>query len=469
MVVKSLRWTIILGWIICLGVTTYLALPTYAQAVSATDTLDTAINGLDSVNPGDWEKSQATLLLSMKNPAERERATCALAIFHIKRGNTQAIANLSRKLNQLFPQPSPDLDAQLQRIQLWHALASEQADQATKHMSKLLEWTLNGDVAEVNKLATFDMLGRVVGMLECDAAQSPIDHDQLSRAKVALSQFSHKELAQTFSTRYNQAAALSAKLAEWFHSHARQSNEEMAQAATQELAELSTSREKLDHELDGIRLEKREMDSQLKQLRLEKVRVNSETAAVQANWRKHPEVHNPQQPNRNDIYVPTTKRVEDGTERVQVPRYKTVKDQNGGYRREMDGYEYETRTRYRTVHLSQAEINREIDRIFIPLQRKYEQLMAMRQELLSKKSELDAKTKDLDAKLSDTGNELDTSVGTIRTLSNELKDLQAKAYIVDKVLSACKSEGPFVAFRPPNFEIINYSAEKKVLHQVSDR
>ena len=211
----------------------------------AAEGFDTTIKRLDSPNLSDWEKSQATLMVSMKNAAERERATCALAIFHIKRRNTQAIANLGRKLDQLFPQPSPDLDAQLLRIQLWHDLASEQADQATKHLSQLLEATLRSDVSQVCKLATFDMLGCVTGMLKCDEAQSLIDHDQLSRTKVA----------------------------------------------------------------------------------------------------------------------------------------------------------FETRTKYKTVNRFQAEIDREIDGIYLPLKHKYEQLMAMRQELLDKKSKLDAKTEELDAKL----------------------------------------------------------------------
>ncbi len=65
-------------------------------------------------------------MAAMKNPAERERATCALAMFHIKRGNADAIDTLSQHIDKLFPRPSTDLKAQLLRIQLWNDLAAEQ-------------------------------------------------------------------------------------------------------------------------------------------------------------------------------------------------------------------------------------------------------------------------------------------------------------------------------------------------------
>ena len=175
MIGKS-NWSMLVGWTICFGLTSYFTTPVYSQSVDAIEGLETAIKRLDSPNPSDWDKSQATLMASMKNPAERARVTCALAVFHIKRGNTKAIDSLGRQLDKLFPQRTANLNSSLLRIQLWHALAAEQTEEANKHFSQLLESTLKVEASKASTIANAALLGSVVGMLEprrCSVAYTP--------------------------------------------------------------------------------------------------------------------------------------------------------------------------------------------------------------------------------------------------------------------------------------------------------
>ena len=221
MVDKLLKWTNVVVWIICLGLTSYVSAPVYAQPEVATEGLDTAIKRLGSPNPSDWDKSQATLMASMKNPAERARATCALAVFHIKRGNTKAIDSLGRQLDKLFPQRTADLDFSLLRIQLWHDLAAERPELATQHFSQLLESTLKGEASKASSTANAALLGSVVGMLEPNAAQSLIPQTQLSNANSAITGCQQSHLTSAFTKNYDKAVKYAQAVDAWLQANGR--------------------------------------------------------------------------------------------------------------------------------------------------------------------------------------------------------------------------------------------------------
>jgi hypothetical protein len=428
------------------------------QTSVVSESLRNGLRGLDSPSPSDWQKAEAMLNLSMKNPDERARATCGLAILHIRRGNTIAIESLNRKIAAMFPQPQDELKVTLLRVQLWRDIAQEQSTQATEHFSQLRDLTLNGALSKPSRLASCALLGSVVGMLEPELAQSLIDRSQLMDTKAALAQSRNAEIANVFAIGYDRALAHSSELVQWLQDKKELEAEEVTKLAKIDLDVLQAAIRDNEQATTDNRLKQKELELQKQQRKNGHRALQQQINQVKATWNQHPEVHNPRVPNKDAIKVPTTERVRDGYEEVKKTRYYT--DSKG--QRQSETY-YKSEPKYKTVKRSKHEIERDIDAIYTRLMREYTALKAMQQELLNNKAMLDAQLAQLDAGMRELDSEIDSANKNGRSLLVELKSVELKSRVINEGLTALNSGKPSAAFRPPSFEIVDYVAERKAL------
>ena len=108
--------------------------------------------------------------------------------------------------------------------------------------------------------------------------------------------------------------------------------------------------------------------------------LNNQIAAVESQWNQNPQVHNPIEPNRNDIRVKTTEERDTGkTKKVKKTRW--VTDRNGNEKTET--YEESERI-YETVRRNQRDIDRDIDAFYLPRLTHYRGLVSFRDEMLAR-------------------------------------------------------------------------------------
>jgi hypothetical protein len=447
----TLLWTFsIAGWISQLASSS-------AQETSSPQEIDAAIRSLSSPKSADWEQAEATLKQAMKSPKLRERATLALALLHIKRGNQQAIANLIRKKEGLFTSKSLEVEAQVLRIQLWHDLGSGQGSQAADRFRQLLELTLQGNISDASVVANAALLGAVIGMLEMPQAQSPIEPALLADAKNRILDSKNNQMKRSFVAEYERTNAFATMLDKWLRGSATHSMEETTEATEQATAAANDARDAYKE----VQAEKNEIRKRLDQANRHRRASERAIQTIAAVWNNNPQVHNPIKPDRNNIKVPTTREEKDGTEEKKVTRYRTVYDKDGKPRQE-SYTDTERVTKYITVRRSQQEIDRDIDTIFAQQFRVYSALKESQAKLLKAKADEDSNLSTALTGIEDSESQLLKAKDIQSSAGANGRDLEMKARVAEAGLAFLKS-GQLSVFRPPYVEVINYFEEQQVL------
>lgn len=419
--------------------------------------LQEAIGQLESNSTGDLYKSEVVMKRAIKDPAYRELATCSLALAYAKRGNLELVASFLSKSDALWPTPTPAQQNFLHRVQLSFDFIKG-SETVTDGFSNLVRSTLDDKLAKESRLASAAMLGTMVGMLEPEAAHSPIDRKALTTAKDALLKSENSELANIFDSSYRKANTHAAALSDWMIAYQERPLDEAAKVATSSEEQLRIATQERVQSANSIREKTKEHRKTIYQLSKNKDAIQQEINAVLVEWNCHPEFHNPIMPDRRRISVRTTERVCVGSHRVKKKR--TRCDDKG---REEVYYEYEEVDDYETRRRPQHQIDRDIDAIFTPLMNRYLALKAAGQALIDKKENWEFQFRKVAAEIVMENRTIDTLEEKGQEELVILKRLRRDAKIAKEAMSALQSGQPERAFRPPNFEIFDYALETKVL------
>ncbi len=428
-----------------------------ADSESMHTQMQIAIKRLESSAAVDLDKSEAVLKSAMRDPACRDLATCSMALIHLKRGNLEAVANFSRKTHELFPAPSLDQRSLLHRIQLSCDIATE-SEIAAESFSNLVQSALNDQLSKDSRLACAAMLGSITGMLEIDRAQSPIEREQLSTAKASLLKLPDTEVAIAFDTSYRKAYLHATALANWLLAQQNRSLEDATNAAKEVSDRLRVTSQERKQSVSGIRNETKRHRKAIFDCSKKKVAIQQEIELVILHWNCHPEIHNPIKPDRRSFVVRTTEQVKVGShrKRVEKTRYNSrgVKET---YYDDEEVDDYQTRSR------SQWDIDRDIDALYLPRLNQYLALKQAGQAFIDRKEFLEVEFRNADADIQSANREIKALEGRGKEEQSNWKRLHLETSIANEALTALKTGNPKSAFRPLNFNLIDYTLETKIL------
>ncbi len=442
-----------LGWLVA-GDLRVFSQPTDSGSMNSQ--LQTAIERLESSATGDLDKSEAVLKFALRDPAYRDLATHSLALIHLKRGNFEAVANFNRKTHELFLAPSLDKQSLLLRIQMSCDIATE-SETVAESFSKLVRSALNDQLSKDSRLACAAMIGFIAGMLELDRAKSPIDRELLLTAKASLLKLHDTEVAISFDASYRKACLHATALAGWLLSQQNRSLDDATDSANEMSTLLRATSQERKQSVSGIRNEIKRHRKEVFDCSKKKVAIQQEIDLVVFQWNCHPEIHNPIKPDRRNIFVRTTEQVKVGShrERVRKTRYRFGKEETDYEDKEVD--DYQTRSR------SQSAIDRDIDAIYLPRLNQFLALKQAAQALIDRKAYWEFQFRNADEDIQNANRGIKELEERGREEQSNLKRLRSDTRIANEAIIALKTGSPKSAFRPPNFELFDYTLETKIL------
>ena len=409
-----------------------------------------------------WHQAEAALDRARKNPNLKENAICGLAWLHLKRGNTDAVGNLQGKLVILFPSPSPDLKSQMDRIQLYYSLAAD-PDFVQQHFASVAANALDPKVSETNRMACAAMLGGISGMLKPDAAESPIDRELLSAVRSSILKSPMPKVIQAFEDNFKKNATRAATLADWL---AKNADKSVVEKTKQVELESQNLRKELDEQVKLLASEKSEKKALQKKvfaLTKEKTNAKKEVNWVDVQWDSHPEFHNPIMPNREEF----ARGVRTGETEFDGFRQRFVFSRESGRASVRDRRptfaDTVTYPSYRWNPRPQHLIDRDIDRKYLPALHRYQYLTSQRDSLRNKKAKLTGRLKEIETELAPLVAKLESISELLQSESKGRKEIKAELEVLRDAAQTLTAAKPSLAFRPPHFEIVDYSIEAKVL------
>ncbi len=421
-----------------------------------------AIARLDVPVPAEWGKSKAVLVQLTKSPRHRDQATLALAYFYMRESNTAAISNLCKRIQGVFPGPPLETQVQLFRIKLWNDLAEGNAEQSSLDFSRLLNTNLDPTLSKPNKIANAAILGSVVGMLASDKAESLIAEDSLQQVSEVIERCDVKEFGYTFHVKRDQAKEIANAVSDWLATNESLSADLLIAQARKEEAEIEGTSAELKSMKRNEPQERRNLKIAQDQLLEQKNNLTAQVEVLKLDWSRTPGLDNLTEPDIRLIQVPLRERVKVGTERVKVTKTRTVMGLDGKSKEE-EYDEYKTEPKYEWVNRKSEDVRAEINGIYANRMAIYEILKGKRDELLAAKEKLDGELKATDESMAQ--KELQAKQAKTEGLehSKQAVDLRFKASAIALARKAVEAGRAELAFRPPMFEIIDYSLEEKVL------
>jgi hypothetical protein len=408
-----------------------------------------------------WLQAEAKLQRALGDPKLKNRAICALAWLHLRRGNVEAIRKFTSRLPNLFPNPSPDLHAMLGRIQLHFALVADPSS-VTKQFLAVSESASDPTVSELNRIASAAMLGSIAGMFKPEAAESLVQPEVIDQVRSAILKLPMPKVIQAFEDSYNRNSRRSMALSEWLGNHSTEPKEGQSKRAETEL-------EQLTQELTASAQELHEYEQQIRNHRKEIADSKKKVAATQKaiqfvldQWAGQPEIHNPVKPDKHQIsnQVPKLHRVRVGWRTVEVKKTRFRNGKEESYTDKEQEPEYETRPR------PQAEIAADIDRIYQPLFQTYQKLMARQQAILDQKATLERQLANIRSEIVSSEQNIDSIESQIKSIAENRRDGTSEQKRLKDVSMALKAEHPKMAFRPPHFDVVDHGTEIKILTYV---
>ena len=390
--------------------------------------------------------------------SDKAQAISGLALFHVRQSNQTAIENFLPRVPSLFPNPSNEQKSLLLRIKLWYAIASENPSEATQHFSELAKTTLTEKLSSATTAANAAILGNVIGLLEPDEAHSPIAKSLLISVKSNL-ETNLGDASQEFKDKNERGRLYSSKVAEWLRRNAKLNKDERANLATNERREVEAEIEKHQQLVFAHGHSVTLLDKQLKEHFKSKKTIEQEIKMVKGRL-TNPQVLFPVVPNRNAIQVPTEERIEDGKERVKKTRWVT----KGHGKKEEETY-YVEKTKYKTVNRSRADIDRDIDAIYLRLVLQYENLVAMRDAILQQRAECERKSKETNDEIARLENFMGEAKTVLLQQRNVVREFQDQHRMLSALCNAIQAGDATKVFRPSSFEIFDFAAEKRALLQ----
>ena len=269
-----------------------------------------ALRAVDSPLEKEMEWVVAFLEKRVEENSEDSLANCVLAITQFR---TQAFD----KAKQSFERANSGDTAKSTRatngkFQLLCAINTEDGATATALFQNLLNACQRESMPLALRKSFCEWMGEVIGVLDSDEAQSPIEVELLAKAKKALLGIAETKLSQAFENQYSLSRAKADEINKVLLQYA-----EIGDAGIKEMDRtLSDELEKLEEILAAAVKESKELSSEnqaaVKSLRLEMVGIREQIRRNETDWTKSapgmpfpviPPLGTPQPPYRDAIYV----------------------------------------------------------------------------------------------------------------------------------------------------------------------
>ena len=446
----------------------------FGQEVSTSNkrTVLDAVRAVDSPLEKDLEWVVAFLEKRVEVNSEDSLANCVLAI-------TQFRTQEFDKAKQSFARANSANTAISTRatngkFQLLCAVNTE--DGATA--KTLFQFLLNACQQESTPLALrksyCEWMGEVIGVLDSDEAQSPIELELLAKAKKALLGIAEIKLSQAFENQYSLSRAKADQIKKILLQYA-----EIGDAGMQEMERtMSDELEKLEEILAAAVKESKELSSEnqaaVKSLRLEMQGIREQIRRIESDWAKNapgmplqvfPPIGPPPLPIRGAIYVDQyyIRNITETVNNQQVTRQ--VRE-----RRDYRDIEAERNVIYQNqMNLYQTQLNN--FNIQLSLFNQYQKNLAewkkrdeeRRNKLTEQRKALEDQNAQNKVNL-DALEDVKKDKGSGNTdLKHSIAQLKAEQESVRKVLNAAKTGKPHLALRPITIPPWLITEEKNLL------
>ncbi len=425
---------------------------------------------LDSLSPDEAKRGEVWLRTELAKSETPVEAAWALALFCIKRDDLKALDRVIKAIGQRYPNPPSPVAIAIERMKLSIALSQNDAAAAEAAIKKITNATLNEQIPNEDRQLNASSIGAIVGMLEPQAAQSPIAIETLNRVKETLGAMKEDDIGNQFRFAHKAAKAKASELADKFAA-IEVSGIDPIKAELQELtSDRETHLKSIGKSEEALRLTKLNADEQTKANRISIKRIQAYIAKLEQDWKTPtaghpgPEKPAPAKPLKSSIQVDE---YEYKNETV------TETDSNG---------KQVQRTRSKRVRRPQSEIEREREFRYVSLMEVYRLKKAEYDEYIAKyrnvlatwiQADRDRREKLQEDKrnslqqASDLNNQIDeldaervAAVKELTEMRMRLKQLENQRELLAEVVRTAAIQKPESSFRPGFFETVFVEKEK---------
>ena len=269
-----------------------------------------AIRAMDSSSEKDLEWVVAFLETRLAENGRDSIANCVLAIAQFR---AQDFASAMKSIEQANSGDNAKLTrATTGKFQLLCAINADDGETATMLFQSLLNACQRESTPLALRKSFCEWMGEIIGVLDSEEAQSPIELELLAKAKKSLLGIAETKLSQAFENQYSQSHARAEEIKKALHRYA-----ELGVAGMQDLDRtMSDELEKLEQILAASVKETKELSNEnqaaTKNLRQEIVGIREQIRRAEAEWDTitpgipipvQPPFGSPVLPNREAIYV----------------------------------------------------------------------------------------------------------------------------------------------------------------------
>jgi hypothetical protein len=445
--------------------------PTCLRAEEQTGMLGTwrdALKLLDSVSIENRKNAESLLRVELRNPATPVQAALGLAWMCALREDPAGVDKVLAGIAQKFPGELALVAPALHRIELWSALAKNDQEAIPRRLEGLAGLITTGLPDEEGWLTSY-FVGAAIGMLDSNRAHSPVTPEAMQSMKQTFANLPNASWKGAFVQAYESARIRSAQFAtrldelekadlaavEAEHKERETSFKAMqdAVAAEQEAAAILSKTNEARR--TALIAERKRMDAILET-------VNRESRIPTPG---HPGVERlpPSIPYIGDIYVDEFYTVWD-----------TVTDSNGNtsqvqrtVQRSYSDIERERQDRFRQMMSQYQTLKAAYDRYIADYRRALSQWTnndaQRREKMLNDRNQADQRLQEIRQENERLRAEIDENKRLLSQRISQLKKLQAQVALDNLVIPAVRDGKTERLFRPPVFEPLSISREKRRL------
>ena len=416
-----------------------------------------AIRVMDSPAGKDMEWVVAFLESRLEENGKDSIANCVLAIVQFRDQDfVKAMKSIERANSG---DNAKATRATTGKFQLLCAINSEDGDTATKLFLSLLNACQRETIPLALRKSYCEWMGEIIGGLDSEEAQSPIELELLAKAKKSLLGIAETKLSQAFENQYSVSHARAVEIKKSIHRYT-----ELGDAGMQDLERtMSGELEKLEQILAASVKETKELSSEnqaaTKGLRQDMVGIREQMRRTEAEWDTitpgipfpiQPPIGPPILPNRDAIYVnPYYSRLitefinnQSITRTVIVPRdYRDIEiERNAIYQTQMAYYQ----SQLSNFNLQASQFS-QYQRNLVDWKKRDEE---RRKKLSEQRKALEAQLAQIKMKLDELEGAKKGNAGGNSELRSSIAQLKSEQESVRRVLTAVNKGKPNLALRP---------------------
>lgn len=438
-----------------------------------------AVRAMDSTAEKDIEWVVAFLEKRVEENGRDSIANCVLAIAQFR---AQDFENALKSIERANAGDKASLTRMTTgKFQLLCAINADDADTATKLFQSLLNACQREATSLALRKSFCEWMGEIIGILDSEEAESPIELELLAKAKKSLVGMAETKLSQAFENQYSHSHARAEEIKKTLHRYA-----ELGDAGMQDLERtLADELEKLEQILAASVKETKELSSEnqaaAKSLRQEIVSVREQIRRVEAEWDAitpgipvpiQPPFGPPIPPNRDAIYVnPITARLitefinnQPVTRTVLVNRnfFDIDAERNAVFQTQMAHYQ-----NLQSIFNLQSSLFSQYQKNVVEWKKRDEE---RRKTLSEQRKQLEAQMAQIKVKLDALEGIKKENAGGNAELRSSIVQLKSEQLSVRRVLNAAKKGKPSLALRPITIDAWLIAEEKsRLLKLIADK